>query len=289
MTFSQLDTLPMIEEIVSTLAEVNIHILQFHTEAAPGQWEFPLPATEPLKAIDMLYTARAVIRNVARKHGLKATLYPRPYDYTCGSACHTHFSLHGGLEQGRNTSIIPKKQADSFIAGILDHLPSIVALTLPIEESYERVKAGIWAGGEYVAWGSQNREVPLRKCGRGGGEEDAHWEFKSVDGMSNMYFGIAALLAAGMEGLRSESQLTQPDCVVDPGRMTAVERRDAGIVKTLPRSLKEALVELEKDVVLRRSLGDGFVQDYLAVKRAEMEKWNGMGKRERRIWLVERY
>lgn len=276
MAYAQLNTLPMIEEIVSTLAEVDIHLPQFHTEAAPGQWEFPLPAAEPLKAIDMLITARDVIRRVAKKHGLKATLYPRPYDHTCGSACHTHFSIHG---PGDTVA----KYADSFLAGVLEHLPAIMALTLPLEESYARVQAGIWAGGEYVAWGSQNREVPLRKCGAG------HWELKTVDGVGNTYLGVAALLASGLDGVRQRKKLWLRDCASDPSQMSEEGRREVGIQRMLPKGLKESLRMLERDRVLNGALGEEFVGDYVAVKRKEMEKLGGMVKEERRRWLIERY
>ena len=277
MTFQQLDILPMIEEIVGVLGEIDIHIPQFHSEAAPGQWEFPLPPAEPLKAIDMLYTARDVIQNVARKYGLKATLHPRPYNYSCGTACHMHFSLNGP------SSDTVARYSDHFLAGVLEHLPSIMALTLPLEESYQRVQAGIWAGGEYVAWGTQNREVPIRKCA------DRHWELKAVDGVANMYFGMAALLASGLDGLRRRAVLGQKDCTQDPSQISEGQRRELGIQRILPRGLKESLRELRGDQVLARALGTKFVADYLAVKRAEMEKLDGMGEGERRLWLIERY
>lgn len=276
MTYQQLDILPMIEEIVEALAEIDIHVPQFHSEAASGQWEFPLPATDPLRAMDMLYKARDVIRNVARKHGLKATLYPRLYDDSCGSACHTHFSI-----SGPNDSV--RRYSDSFLAGVLEHLPSVMALTLPLEESYDRVNPGIWAGGEYVAWGSQNREVPLRKCG------DGHWELKAVDGIGNMYFGMAALLASGLDGLRQGKQLRLGDCIEDPSQISAAQRRQLGINKKLPKGLNESLRELEGDEMLVESLGREFVQDYIAVKREEMKMLDAMGEEKRRLWLIERY
>lgn len=279
MTPAQLPTLPLIEEIVSTLAEIDIHVPQFHSEAAPGQWEFPLPATDPLRAVDMLYTARDVIRNVGSKYGLRATLYPRPFAGVCGSACHTHFSIHGS----NGDAEMVERYSDSFLAGVLGHLPAIMALTLPLEESYERIKPGIWAGGVYVAWGTQNREVPVRKCGEG------HWELKTVDGVGNMYLGLAALLASGLHGLRCAGIWTQKDCIGDPSLLGEEERKELGIKRLLPKGLGESLAELEKDDVLGEALGEGFVEDYLAVKRAEMKMLGRMGEAERRRWLIARY
>ena len=277
MTYSQLEILPMIEEIVSTLAEVDIHLPQFHSEAAPGQWEFPLPASEPLKAVDNLYKARDIIRNIAKKHGLKATLYPRPFNFTCGSASHAHFSVN--VPSGENLD----SRSDPFLAGVLEHLPSILAFTLPIEESYQRVMAGIWAGGEWVCWGTQNREAPLRKCGPG------HFEMKTIDGIGNMYLSMAATLAAGLHGLRQGSELVHKDCSLDSAQITEEQRAEFGISKRLPNTLEKSLAELEKDEALRQGLGAGFVDNYLAVKRAEMAKLRGFGEEKRRVWLMSRY
>lgn len=276
MTYQQIDVLPMVEEIVDTLAEVDIHLPQFHSEAAPGQWEFPLPAFGPIKAIDTLYKARDIIRNVAKKHGLKATLYPRPYNFTCGSANHTHFSINGSERT-------VERYQDPFLAGILEHLPSILAFTLPLEESYQRVVAGIWAGGEYVTWGSQNREVPLRKCGVG------HWELKTCDGIGNMYLSMAAILASGLHGLRQDMELTHQDCMIDASQVSEEERADLGIRMTLPHSLPESLAHLRKDETLREALGDVTVTDYIDVKEAEMAKLQGFGDEKRRLWLMARY
>lgn len=276
MTYQQIEILPMIEEIVDALAEIDIHLPQFHSEAAPGQWEFPLPCFEPLKAVDVLYKTRSVIYNIAKNHGLKATLYPRPYNFTCGSASHAHFSING---PGDTVA----KYADPFLAGVLEHLPAILAFTLPLEESYARVMAGIWAGGEYVTWGTQNREAPLRKI------EDGHWEMKTVDGIGNMYFSMAAVLAAGLYGVRVNLNLEHKDCTAEPGLMSEEELTAVGITTKLPNTLEKSLLALEKDELLKNALGEGFVGNYIAVKRAEMKKLRGFGEEKRRLWLMERY
>ncbi|KIX06217.1 uncharacterized protein Z518_04192 [Rhinocladiella mackenziei CBS 650.93] len=276
MTYQQLDMLPMIEEIVGHLTELDIHLPQFHSEAAPGQWEFPLPACEPVKAVDILFKAKDVIRNVAKKYGLKATCYPRPFSFTCGSANHAHFSINGPGDT------VEKYEAP-FLAGVLEHLPALLAFTLPIEESYQRVNAGIWAGGEYVCWGTQNKEVPLRKCGPG------HFELKSIDGMGNSYLSMAALLAAGLHGLRQDLKLELKDCAGDPTGIGEEERQKLGITTQLPNTLEKSLKCLDRDKVLRRSLGYALVDDYLAVAESVMAKLRGFGDQKRRLWLMSRY
>ncbi|EXJ64349.1 hypothetical protein A1O7_00685 [Cladophialophora yegresii CBS 114405] len=276
MTWQQLDMLPIIEEIVSHLAEIDIHLPQFHSEAAPGQWEFPLPPLEPVQAVDALYKTKDVIRNVAKKHGLKATCYPRPYSFTCGSANHAHFSINGP------DHTVEKYEAP-FLAGVLEHLPALLAFMLPVEESYQRVNAGIWSGGEYVCWGTQNKEVPLRKCGPG------HFELKTIDGMGNSYLSMAALLAAGLHGLRQDLKLEHKDCMGDPTGIGEGERQKLGITTQLPNTLEKSLKALDRDKVLRRGLGYAVVDDYLAVGESLMAKLRGFGDVKRRLWLLARY
>lgn len=276
MTYQQLEILPMIEEIVDLLAELDIHVLQFHSEAAPGQWEFPLPPTDPVKAVDNLFKAKDVIRNVAKAHGLKATCYPRPFGFTCGSANHAHFSINGPGDT------VDKYEAP-FLAGVLEHLPALLAFTLPLEESYERVNVGIWAGGEYVCWGTQNKEVPLRKCGPG------HFELKTIDGIGNSYLSMAALLASGLHGLRQDLKLEHKDCAGDPTQIGEQERQTLGITVPLPNTLEKSLKALDKDRVLRRALGYAVVDDYLAVTESLMQKCRGFGDVKRRVWLMARY
>ncbi len=278
ISYQQLDTLPMIEEIVSSLRDVGISVPDFHAEAAPGQWEFPLPPSEPLKAVDMYYQARSIIGNVARKYGLKAVYYPRPYNTSCGSASHMHFSIE---TRSDHTSADVQ---DKFIAGLLGHLESILAFTLSQEESYDRVGASIFGGGEYIAWGTQNREVPLRKC-----VGKSHWEFRAIDGVGNMYLSAAAVLAAGLCGLRQGTKLELKDCELDPSKMSKVEREAHGIIRKIPDSLEKSLGALEGDGDMSEVLGTELVKQYVNLKRAFVEMLKDMDAEKRRLWLMERY
>lgn len=194
MTADTRKMIPILEEINRTLESMGIHLQQFHAESAPGQFEFILPPAKPLAAIDTLIAARQVVSVVAERHGLRATLHPRPFPNGAGSAAHTH------------VSITPPTREDVFLAGILQHYTSIVAFTMSQDASYERVLSGIWSGSEWVAWGFQNREAPVRKI------EPGHWEFKSVDGVANPYLAVAALLAGGLIGLEENLSLAMKEC-----------------------------------------------------------------------------
>lgn len=194
MTSDTRRMVPFLEEIADSLASIGIHLEQFHAESCPGQFEFILPHGSPVAAVDTLLKARQVVTNIAEKHGLRATLYPRPFPKAAGTASHAH------------VSISPTIKEDSFLAGVMEHYPSLVAFTLSQDISYDRVMAGIWAGSEWVTWGFQNRETPIRKISPG------HWEIKSLDGLANMYLAMAAFIGAGYLGVKESKPLKQKDC-----------------------------------------------------------------------------
>ncbi|KAJ5668308.1 uncharacterized protein N7477_006878 [Penicillium maclennaniae] len=273
MTSETRQLVPLLEEITRTLASMGIKLQQFHAESAPGQFEFVLPPDTPLAAVDSLIAARQVITAVAEQHGLRATLYPCPIPGEAGSAAHAHISIN------------PPTLEDAFLAGILDYFPSITAFTLSSEASYERVRSGIWAGSEWVAWGFQNREAPVRKIGPG------HWEFKSLDGSANMYLAMAALLAAGKIGLDANLDLRVKECTVDAATLSHFQRVDLGITTMIPKSLEESLDHLEASSsnTLKDLLGTELVKNYVTVKRAEIVRLREIPEETRRLWLLERY
>ncbi|KAL4805594.1 protein fluG [Aspergillus unguis] len=271
MTRETRKLLPLLEEIVEMLASIGINLEQFHSESAPGQFEFILPPDSPVAAVDTLIKARQVITFVVEQHGLRATLHPRPYPTAAGTASHSHISIS------------PPTRESSFLAGVLDHYPSVLAFTLSNDASYDRVKAGLWAGSEWVAWGTQNRESPIRKISPG------HWEIKSLDGLANMYLAMSALLAAGYAGVKEDKELTVKDCQYDAALIDDSERSKLGITTKLPNTLAKSLSALESNKTLIELLGSSLVEDYIIVKRAESKKLSAMDEKARRKWLVERY
>lgn len=194
MTSDTRRMVPLLEEIYDSLASIGIHLEQFHAESCPGQFEFILPPGRPVEAVDMLLKARQSITNIVEQHGLRATLYPRPIPGAAGSASHAHVSID------------PPTKEEAFLAGVMEHYRALMAFTLAQDSSYARVKGGLWAGSEWVTWGTQNRETPIRKITPG------HWEIKSLDGLANMYLAMAAFIGSGYLGLKDNKPLTHKDC-----------------------------------------------------------------------------
>lgn len=190
--------LPMLAEIATALAAAGIRVQQFHAESAAGQFEFVLGPLPALAAVDALIQARQTVAQVAATHGLRATLHPQPFR-GLGTAAHAHVSLHP-----------PGRDAQFFVGGVLAHLPAVCAFGMAEGASYARVVDDHWTGGTWVAWGTQNRETPLRRVGGG------RWEVRCLDGTANMYLALGAVVAAGLLGLEAgESEFESKDCLCE--------------------------------------------------------------------------
>jgi glutamine synthetase len=304
---------PMLAEIATSLSDMGIDLQQFHAESGPGQYEFILPPAPPLLAIDALIQTRQVVAQIAALHGLRATLHPKPFgEKGAGSAAHAHISMQP-----------PNRDKDFFVGGVLKHLPALCAFTMPDAQSYGRVVDDQWTGGTWVSWGTQNRECPLRRV------EDGRWEIRCLDGLANMYFVMAGIVAAGMLGLSSapaaspptqthdqtvagatehgdvglperderpqqlvpepESGYTEMDLPVNPSTLDDEGRARYGITRQMPTSFDEAYARLKADGELKEALGSEMVRDYLTMKGYEQDMLDKMGEMERREWLIERY
>jgi glutamine synthetase len=266
--------LPFLSDIVLALDAMGIEVQQFHAESGPGQYEFILPPQPPLLAIDTLIQARQVIAQIAALHDFRATLHPKPFGANgAGTAAHAHISLHP-----------PDRDRQFFVAGVLAHLPALCAFTLPAAESYDRVVDDAWTGGTWVAWGTQNREVPLRRIKNG------RWEIRCLDGIANPYLAMAAIVAAGLLGLQSGvTDFVERDVPVNPSTLDEEGRRQYGVVRRMPARLGEAVEGLKSDGVLIEALGHEVVGNWIVMKDSEQKMLGKMGEAERRVWLIERY
>ena len=154
-------------------------------------------------------------------------------------------------------------------------LPGSITIVLSLSCGLEALTFG--------ARGTQNRETPLRRV------EGSHFEIRCVDGLSNLYLVLAAVIGAGLQGILDKEPLVMKDCRKDPSKITTKEREELGISEKFPKSISEALSCLEADEQLRHILSEAVVSTYLTVKRAESEMLQKMEAEKRRNWLIERY
>lgn len=182
-----------------------------------------------------------------------------------GSGVHTNISIHSGTFQGEKSSKAPTLTPleTVFLQSVLDNLQAICAFSLPTVASYARVADGVWSGGTYVTWGTENREATVRLCGAPGTHR---FEIRCVDGTANPYLCLASILAATIHGLDTGKTLSVSSSLDVAATLGEEKREELGIgERKLPLKLEEAREYLEKSEVLRKGLGDNFVTKYLAV------------------------
>jgi glutamine synthetase len=260
-----------VDELAHALDEQGVPLEQYYAELGHGQQEISTPHAPALRAADEQILVRETIRGVAARHGLVASLAPKPWPENAGNGGHVHFSLwdaeRNRFYDGSRADGL-SQEACAFVAGVLAHLPGLCGLTAPSFNSYHRIVPRYWAGA-FVCWGYDNREAPVRVASvfRGSEEASTNAELKACDATCNPYLALGGLLAAGLDGL--ERTLEPPEPVdVDPATLPDDERVRHGIVR-LPATQAEALDALERDELLVAELGPVLAQSYLAVRRSE--------------------
>jgi glutamine synthetase len=271
---------PVVNDIVDALDAQGIQVEQAINEYGPGQQEISITRADALAAADRQLQLRDTVRGVVEtRHGLLASFAPKPYADHVGSGCHLHFSLWDGDRNAMTPDGDPfglSATARAFLAGVLDHLPALVALTCPSYLSYARLQPSAWAAST-VSWGFDNREAALRIASPFRGREDVspNAELKTCDASSNPHLALGGLVLAGLDGLTRELTLPEP-AAHDPAHLDAEAARRCGI-RPLPTDQATALDALAADPVLMAGLGDLLGRCVLATRRAEYARCTQMG------------
>jgi glutamine synthetase len=260
-------------DLVRALNAQGLQVEHYYPELGHGQHEMPIRYASALRAADNHVLYRETVRGVAFRHGLWASLAPKPIPDQAGNGCHLHASLTA-LADGRPAFADPADDYGlsatgyQFIGGLLEHLPALVALTCGSVNSYRRLQPRFWSSA-YTIYGMDNREAAVRICSALAGDpgSSAHLELKPSDSSANPYLALGALIYAGLDGIRRE---LRPGAAVnvDPATLTEAEREAAG-ARRLPQTLTEALDALAADDLLMDALGPLRSSAYLTVKRAE--------------------
>jgi len=265
----------VIDEMLQTFETMGMQVDLYYPEYGPGQHELTIRHADALRAADQQIFYRDAVRSVARNYNLFASLAPKPFPDAPGSGCHIHCSL---WDKANKTNLLwdehdPYHISDlghHFIAGILAHLPALVALTCPSYNSYRRLRPHSWASA-YTAWGPDNREAAVRIASPFWEQEASsiNFELKSSDPSNNPYLALGGLIAAGLDGVIRKLDPGEP-MLTDPSDMSEIELKKHVVVR-LPTNLNEALENLEKDEVLMDALTPIMAGSFLAVKRSEYQ------------------
>lgn len=262
----------VIREICDAMLALGWGAYQNDHEDANGQFEMNWNYDNALKTADRHVFFKFMVRSIAEKHGLRATFMPKPFIDLTGSGCHMHVSLW----QGKANAFSDAKGelglsalGYNFIGGLIHSADALCAITNPTVNSYKRINAprtisgATWAPNT-VTYTGNNRTHMIRIPDAG------RFEFRLADGAANPYLLPAAVLAAGMDGIRNKR---------DPGKRLDINMYTDGHkvrgAKKLPLNLLDAMRALDKSTVLRSALGAPLVDGFLKLKT---EEWNAYSR-----------
>ena len=248
-------------EMVMTMQDIGLTVEAHHHEVATGgQQEIDLEFAPLVSMADDLMKYKYVVKNVAKLHGLSATFMPKPLFGDNGSGMHVHQSV---WKDGDTLMYKKGNYADlsdlalNYIGGILKHAPALLAFCAPTTNSYKRLVPGFEAPVN-IAYSQRNRTASVRIPTYSSSPKSKRMEFRCPDPTANPYLAFAAMLMAGLDGVKNK---------IDPGEPTDINIYEApeeilAKIPSTPGSLAEALNALESDHAFLLE-GDVFTKDVI--------------------------
>ncbi|MGO5204524.1 glutamine synthetase family protein [Parolsenella catena] len=260
-------------DLTLELEQMSIPVEYSYHAAAPSQNGVSLRYSEAVTCADNIMTARLVIKQTARQHGMFASFMPKPLSGVAGSAMFLSQSLfdHNGNNlfwaEGKGSVHHLSATAQHYVAGLLKYAPEFALVTNPTVNSYKRLVPN----GEvpcYATWGSKNRSafvrVPTYKPGK---QLSRRVELRSPDPTCNPYLTMAVTLAAGMRGIAEELPLPEESSA------PFSELAASGVTR-LPHDLGEAVEAFAGSELMRETLGDHIFNYLLTEKREEWVEYS---------------
>ncbi len=274
-----LNSLPVIDELVTAMNTLGWDVYSFDQEDALGQFETDFAYCDALTMADRFTFFRLMAGQIAAKHGMFASFMPKPLGNRTGSGAHYNMSL-ASAESGANLFVDANDPRGcglsllgyQFIAGVLRHAKAICAVIAPTVNSYKRLIAqgsmsGFTWAPIFMCYGNNNRTNMLRIPMAGG-----RVECRAADISCNLYLGAAMILAAGIEGIVEKRDPGEPNTenmyLIEPSEL---QRRG---IERLPQTLAEAIGEFEKDPLSRQVMGDKMYRAFIAYKKEEWRRYH---------------
>lgn len=244
----------MVKQMVKEGVKVKYH---HHEVGAAGQLEIEVWFEEPLKAADQGVIIKHIARMVADKHGKTVTFMPKPLYNAAGSGMHFHQFLHkngkslfykkGGYANLSNIGL-------NYTAGLLAHTPAVMGFTNPSTNSYKRLVPGFEAPTK-IFFGLANRSACIRIPKYDDNNTLKRIEFRPGDATGNIYLSIAAQMLAGLDGIKNNLSPTKMGFGPIDMNVNKLPLEEQSKIKSVPRDLEEALVELDEDREFLTSTG----------------------------------
>ena len=262
-------------EMCMLMEEAGIKIKYHHPEVgAAGQFEIEPQLGQMSKMADATMMIKYIIRNTALKHGLSATLMPKPVYGEAGNGMHVHVLL---LKDGQpvfsddNGYSNLSETAHYFMGGLLKHIASLCALTNPSTNSFKRLVPGFEAPVT-VGYATSNRSAVIRIPAYAKAPELRRLELRNPDATCNPYFCYAAMLMAGLDGIKNKIDPHAEGWGPYDVNLFNLPEEEKAKLKGLPTSLPEALDALEADHDYLTAGGvfpEELLKNFIKNKRAE--------------------
>lgn len=282
------------EMLFKALRSNNVEPDTFMAEYGPSQYEITVAPAHGIRAADDAVILRELARTTAERLGQRASFTPILRPDSVGNGVHMHFSLED--RDGHPVSHDPSRphhvseQAGAFLAGIVQKLPALCALTAPSVVSYLRLVPHRWSAA-FTNLGLHDREAAVRICpvfltSEVAPQDQFNFEYRAADAAASPYIAFGALVWAGVLGLRQGLAMPEPTDT-DLTELSEADRAERGL-RELPHSLGEALDSLEADADLAEAMGPVFMDAYLRHKRFEITLFDGQDLDEqcRRYYLA---
>ncbi len=232
-------------EISSELEQMEYKATNMYHGQGPGQNVVAFGFDNPVTAGDSIITAKAIIKNVAKQHGLYADFSPKPLKDYSGNGLHIGISVRS--DDGTSNAM------DAAMAGVLEHIDAMTAFINYSKESYERIAEH--RALQYVTWSSENRAQLMRIPETVGHFKKA--ELRSPDSLVNPYLAFALLIYASLDGI--ERHLTLPPAAnFEFENATSMEQ-----FKKLPHTMEEAARLAGESAFIRAHLHEDIIKLYL--------------------------
>ncbi len=261
----------LIKEVCDSMIELGWNPYQNDHEDANGQFEMNWDYDDCLVTADRHIFFKFMVKNLAEKHGLRATFMPKPFEKLTGNGCHAHISLWNGkinkfLDMGDRYGL--SKLAYNFLGGVMKNAESLSAFFNPTINSYRRINAPPTTSGatwspSSISYSGNNRTHMIRI------PDPGRFELRLMDGSANPYLLQAGIIAAGLFGMNNKSDPGEPlTC-----NMYTDSKNYPNLAK-LPNDLEDSLSKLDDNIHLKESFSEEVINSYIKLKNQEIDEFN---------------
>ncbi len=261
----------LIKEVCDSMIELGWNPYQNDHEDANGQFEMNWDYDDCLVTADRHVFFKFMVKNLAEKHGLRATFMPKPFEKLTGNGCHAHISLWNGkinkfLDMGDRYGL--SKLAYNFLGGVMKNAESLSAFFNPTINSYRRINAPPTTSGatwspSSISYSGNNRTHMIRI------PDPGRFELRLMDGSANPYLLQAGIIAAGLFGMNNKS---------DPGELLTcnmyTDFKNYPNLAKLPNDLEDSLSKLDDNIHLKEAFSEEVINSYIKLKNQEIDEFN---------------